>query len=31
MKRDSGRVAETSTTAPERVELKGLFTMMLGV
>jgi hypothetical protein len=31
MKKDSGRAAETSTTAPERVELKGLFTMMLGV
>ena len=31
MKKDSGRAAETSATAPERVELKGLFTMMLGV
>ena len=31
MTKDSGQAAETSTTAPERVELKGLFTMMLGV
>ena len=31
MKKDSGRAAETSTTAPERVEFKGLFAMMLGV
>jgi hypothetical protein len=31
MKKDSGRAAETSTAAPETIELKGLFAMMLGV
>jgi hypothetical protein len=31
MKHESGRAAESSTTAPERIELKGLFAMMLGV
>jgi hypothetical protein len=31
MTKERGRVAETSTAASERVELKGLFTMMLGV
>jgi hypothetical protein len=31
MTNESGRATETSTTPSERVELKGLFTMMLGV
>ena len=31
MTMDIGRAGETVTAAPERVELKGLFTMMLGV
>src|SRR5688500_17051820 len=31
MTRESGRAAETATAASERIELKGLFTMMLGV
>jgi hypothetical protein len=31
MTNESGRAIETSTTPSERVELKGLFTMMLGV
>ena len=31
MTKERGRVAETSTAASERVELKGLFAMMLGV
>ena len=31
MTKERGQVAETSTAASERVELKGLFTMMLGV
>jgi hypothetical protein len=31
MTRERGRTAETSTAAPETIELKGLFAMMLGV
>jgi hypothetical protein len=31
MTKESGRAAETATAASERIELKGLFTMMLGV
>src|SRR5688500_10786623 len=31
MTKESGRATETATAASERVELKGLFTMMLGV
>jgi hypothetical protein len=31
MTKESGRAAETSTAASERIELKGLFAMMLGV
>ena len=31
MTNENGRATETSTTPSERVELKGLFTMMLGV
>jgi hypothetical protein len=31
MTKEHGRVAETTTAASERVELTGLFTMMLGV
>jgi hypothetical protein len=31
MTKESGRAAEASTAASERIELKGLFTMMLGV
>ena len=31
MTRERGRTAETSTAAPERIELTGLFAMLLGV
>jgi len=31
MTKERGRAAETSTAASERVELNGLFAMMLGV
>jgi hypothetical protein len=31
MTKERERVGESSTAAPERIELKGLFTMMLGV
>lgn len=31
MTKEHGRAAETSTAAPETIELKGLFAMMLGV
>jgi hypothetical protein len=31
MMKEHGSAAESSTAAPERIELKGLFTMMLGV
>jgi hypothetical protein len=31
MTKESGRAAEASTAASERIELKGLFAMMLGV